>query len=237
LAPGIGTGSPLIRETSAIKIDLKGRTPPSYIAVEGPIGVGKTTLTKRLASTFNYQTLLEEAEQNPFLEKFYRNREQAALATQLFFLFQRAQKIQDLRQADIFEPVRVADFLIEKDPLFARINLDREEFQLYEKVYQQLTIDAPRPDLVVYLQASTDVLLSRIESRGIAAEQAIERDYLERLNEVYSEFFLYYDGAPLLIVNASEIDLVGGDRDYEHLVDYLLDIRSGRHYFNPTFFG
>lgn len=237
MAPGTGTGSPLIRETSAIKIDLKGRTPPSYIAVEGPIGVGKTTLTKRLASTFNYQTLLEEAEQNPFLEKFYRNREQAALATQLFFLFQRAQKIQDLRQADIFEPVRVADFLIEKDPLFARINLDREEFQLYEKVYQQLTIDAPRPDLVVYLQASTDVLLSRIESRGIAAEQAIERDYLERLNEVYSEFFLYYDGAPLLIVNASEIDLVGGDRDYEHLVDYLLDIRSGRHYFNPTFFG
>ncbi|PLW67913.1 deoxynucleoside kinase [Pseudohalioglobus lutimaris] len=218
-------------------MDLNGRTPPSYIAVEGPIGVGKTTLTKRLATTFNYQTLLEEAEQNPFLEKFYRNRQQAALATQLFFLFQRAQKLQDLRQADIFEPVRVADFLIEKDPLFARINLERDEFQLYEKVYQQLTIDAPRPDLVIYLQASTDVLLSRIENRGIAAEQAIERDYLERLNEVYSEFFLYYDGAPLLIVNASEIDLAGSDRDYDHLVDYLLDIRSGRHYFNPTFFG
>jgi deoxyguanosine kinase len=199
--------------------------------------VGKTTLTKRLATTFNYQTLLEEAEQNPFLEKFYRNRQQAALATQLFFLFQRAQKIQDLRQADIFEPVRVADFLIEKDPLFARINLDREEFQLYQKVYEQLTIDAPKPDLVIYLQASTDVLLSRINSRGIAVEQGIERDYLERLNEVYSEFFLYYDGAPLLIVNASEIDLASGDTDYSHLVDYLLDIRSGRHYFNPTFFG
>ncbi len=205
--------------------------------MEGPIGVGKTTLAKRLADTFNYQTLLEEAEQNPFLEKFYRNRQQAALATQLFFLFQRAQKLQDLRQADIFEPVRVADFLIEKDPLFARINLDREEFQLYEKVYQQLTIDAPKPDLVIYLQASTDVLLSRIENRGVAAEQAIEREYLELLNEVYSEFFLYYDGAPLLIVNASEIDLAGSDRDYEHLVEYLLDIRSGRHYFNPTFFG
>ncbi|RLQ20479.1 deoxynucleoside kinase [Seongchinamella sediminis] len=218
-------------------MELKGRTPPSYIAVEGPIGVGKTTLTKRLAATFNYQVLLEEAEQNPFLEKFYRNRQQAALATQLFFLFQRAQKIQDLRQADIFEPVRVADFLIEKDPLFARINLDREEFQLYDKVYQQLTIDSPRPDLVIYLQASTDVLLSRIESRGIAAEQVIERSYLERLNEVYSEFFLYYDGAPLLIVNASEIDLASGDADFSHLVDYLLDIRSGRHYFNPTFFG
>ena len=205
--------------------------------MEGPIGVGKTTLTKRLAASFNYQTLLEEAEQNPFLEKFYRNRQQAALATQLFFLFQRAQKIQDLRQADIFEPVRVADFLIEKDPLFARINLDREEFHLYDKVYQQLTIDSPQPDLVIYLQASTDVLLSRIENRGIAAEQGIEREYLERLNEVYSEFFLYYDGAPLLIVNASEIDLANSDADYSHLVDYLLDIRSGRHYFNPTFFG
>lgn len=220
-----------------VNIDLKGRTPPAYIAIEGPIGVGKTTLAKRLATSFNYQTLLEEAEENPFLERFYRNRKQAALATQLFFLFQRAQKIQDLRQADIFEPVRVADFLVEKDPLFARINLERDEYMLYEKVYQQLTIDAPTPDLVIYLQASTDVLLSRIDSRGIAFEQTIERDYLERLNEVYSEFFLYYDGAPLLIVNASEIDLAGSDSDYSHLVDYLLDIRSGRHYFNPTFFG
>ena len=220
-----------------INVDLKGRTPPAYIAIEGPIGVGKTTLAKRMASTFNYQTLLEDAQDNPFLEKFYSNRKQAALATQLFFLFQRAQKIQDLRQADIFEPVRVADFLIEKDPLFARVNLDSDEFQLYEKVYQQLTIDAPRPDLVIYLQASTDVLLSRIESRGIPSERAIDHDYLERLNEVYSEFFLYYDGAPLLIVNASEIDLVSGERDYQHLVDYMLDIRSGRHYLNPTFFG
>ena len=224
-------------DNSVINIDLKGRTPPAFIAVEGPIGVGKTNLAKKLAASFNYNTLLEDAEDNPFLEKFYRNRQQAALATQLFFLFQRAQKIQDMRQADIFEPVRISDFLIEKDPLFARINLERDEFQLYEKVYQQLTIDAPRPDLVIYLQASTDVLLSRIDSRGLPFEQGIERDYLERLNEVYSEFFLYYDGAPLLIVNASEIDLVNGEADYRHLVDYLLDIRSGRHYFNPTFFG
>ena len=224
-------------DNETISVDLRGRTPPAFIAIEGPIGVGKTTLAKRLADSFNYQTLLEDAEQNPFLENFYSNRRQAALATQLFFLFQRAQKIQDMRQADIFEPVRVSDFLIEKDPLFARVNLDSDEFQLYEKVYQQLTIDAPRPDLVIYLQASTDVLLSRIESRGIPSERAIDHDYLERLNEVYSEFFLYYDGAPLLIVNASEIDLVGGERDYQHLVDYMLDIRSGRHYFNPTFFG
>ena len=226
-----------MRDSKTINIDLKGRTPPAFIAVEGSIGVGKTTLAEKLASSFNYETLLEDTEENPFLENFYRNRKQAALATQLFFLFQRAQKIQDMRQADIFEPVRVSDFLVEKDPLFARINLEREEFQLYEKVYQQMTIDAPRPDLVIYLQASTDVLLSRINSRGLASEQGIDRDYLERLNEVYSEFFLYYDGAPLLIVNASQIDLVNGESDYKHLVDYMLDIRSGRHYFNPTFFG
>ncbi len=224
-------------DTTAVKINLKGRTPPAYIAVEGPIGVGKTTLAKRLAASFNCQTMLENAEENPFLDRFYRNRRQAALATQLFFLFQRSQKIQDLRQADIFEPVRVADFLIEKDPLFARINLDSDELQLYQKVYDQLTIDAPRPDLVIYLQASADVLLGRIESRGITSEKAIARDYLERLNEVYSEFFLYYDDAPLLIVNASEIDLANSDADFIHLVDYLLEIRNGRHYFNPTFFG
>ncbi len=132
---------------------------------------------------------------------------------------------------------RVADFLIEKDPLFARITLDSNEYQLYDKVYQQMTIDAPRPDLVIYLQASTDVLISRIENRGNSYEQGMGRDYLERLNEVYSEFFLYYDGAPLLIVNASEIDLVNSEADYKNLVDYMLDIRSGRHYFNPTFFG
>jgi deoxyadenosine/deoxycytidine kinase len=218
-------------------LELRGRKPPAYIAVEGPIGVGKTTLTRRLAETFNHETLLEDAEQNPFLERFYRNRKEAALATQLFFLFQRAQKMQQLRQSELFSPVRVADFLIEKDPLFARINLDSDEFELYEKVYQKLTIDAPRPDLVIYLQAPTDVLLARIQRRGLSHERAIDRQYLEQLNEVYSEFFLYYDGAPLLIVNASMIDLAEGDRDYLQLVDYLLDIRSGRHYFNPTFFG
>ena len=227
--------SSVSQQEPGAEIDLRGRTPPAFIAVEGPIGVGKTTLAKRLAQTFNYQALLEKAEENPFLERFYQNRRQAALATQLFFLFQRAQQIQDLRQSDIFEPVRVSDFLIEKDPLFARVNLDSDEYELYEKVFHQLTIDAPRPDLVIYLQASTDVLLSRIESRGIHFEQHINREYLESLNEVYSEFFLYYDGAPLLIVNASEIDLVNGDRDYAHLVDYMLDIRNGRHYFNPTF--
>jgi deoxyadenosine/deoxycytidine kinase len=216
-------------------IDLKDRTPPRFIAVEGAIGVGKTTLAKQLADTFNYQMLLENAEENPFLERFYQNQKNAALATQLFFLFQRSQQIQDLRQGDIFEPVRVSDFLIEKDRLFAKLNLDEDEFQLYEKVYQQLTIDAPKPDLVIYLQASVDVLLSRIENRGINFEQRIAREYLESINEAYSEFFLYYDDAPLLIVNADELDVINRQDDYAQLVDYLLNIRSGRHYFNPTF--
>ena len=180
---------------------------------------------------------MEDAHENPFLERFYQNRREAALATQLFFLFQRSQKIADLRQSDIFEPVRVSDFLIDKDPLFARINLDSDEYTLYEKVFRQLTIDAPVPDLVIYLQATADRLMERILERGVASERNIDRDYLEQINEVYSEFFLHYDAAPLLIVNANEIDLVRGDRDFGQLVDYLLDIRSGRHYFNPTFFG
>lgn len=218
-------------------IDLRDRQPPAFIAIEGPVGVGKTTLAKKLAHTFNYQTLLENTGENPFLEGFYRNARQNALSTQLFFLFQRLQTIQDYRQADLFEPVHVADFLIEKDPLFARLVLTRDEYELYEKVYRQLVIDAPKPDLVIYLQAPPDVLLRRIRQRGVQYEQNIDLKYLEQLNEVYSEFFLYYDDAPLLIVNASEIDLTSDERDYHHLVDYLLDIRSGKHYFNPTFFG
>lgn len=216
-------------------IDFKQRTPPKFIAVEGAIGVGKTTLSRQLATTFNYQLLLENAEENPFLERFYQNQKNAALATQLFFLFQRSQQLEDLRQGDIFEPVQVADFLINKDRLFAQLNLDEDEYQLYNKVYQQLTIDAPKPDLVIYLQASVDVLLSRIQSRGVQFEQKISRGYLESINEAYSEFFLYYDDAPLLIVNADELDVINRQQDYEQLVDYLLNIRSGRHYFNPTF--
>lgn len=223
-------------ETTTAPVDLRGRLPQPYIAVEGPIGVGKTTLAKRLAELFDYQLLLEDAHENPFLDKFYENRRQNALATQLFFLFQRVQKMDDLKQQDMFKPLRIADFLIDKDPIFAEVNLDPDEFELYRKVYSQMTVDAPTPDLVIYLQASVDRLLERIDRRGIASERTISRQYLEELNEVYSEFFLYYDAAPLLIVNANEIDLAQGDRDYEQLVDYMLNIKKGRHYFNPTFF-
>ena len=226
----------LPEQSTSSGISLRGRTLPGYIAVEGPIGVGKTTLARRIADTFDYDLLLEEAELNPFLERFYQNRQQTALATQLFFLFQRVQKITELKQRDMFDQARVADFVLEKDPLFARVNLEPDEFTLYEKVFSKMHVDAPVPDLVIYLQASPDRLLERIDRRGIDAERLIDRQYLEQLNEVYSEFFLYYDAAPLLIVNANEIDLAQGDRDYEQLVDYMLDIKKGRHYFNPTFF-
>ena len=206
---------------------------PRYIAVEGPIGVGKTSLTKRLAETFNYETLLEKSDENPFLARFYENPRQPALSTQLFFLFQRAQQIQDLRQEDLFEPVRVADFLIEKDQLFAQQNLDADEYELYLKVYKHLIVDSPIPDMVIYLQAPTVTLLDRIKKRGIKAEQFIELGYLENLNDAYTEFFHYYNSSPLLIVNSAEIDLVNNDEDYQLLVDYILSHPTGTNYFNP----
>lgn len=208
--------------------------PPRFVAIEGSIGVGKTTLAKRLAHVFGHQLLLEQAEQNPFLERFYRNTRQTALATQLFFLFQRVQQIQDLRQGDLFAPAHIADFVMAKDRLFARLNLDADEFALYEKVYQQMTLDAPTPDLVIYLQAPTDVLLQRIRQRGVGYEQSIDAAYLDKINAAYSEFFLYYDDAPLLIVNAAQIDFANGERDFNLLLDYIGSVRRGRHYFNPT---
>ena len=206
---------------------------PRFIAVEGPIGVGKTSLTKRLAETFNYELLLENAEENPFLDRFYQNPKQHALATQLFFLFQRAQQIEESRQSDLFEPVRVSDFLIDKDRLFAELNLEKDEYNLYRKVYQHLVIDAPKPDLVIYLQAPTEVLLQRIQKRGIPSEQMIESEYLNQLNRAYTEFFHYYSDSKLLIVNSAEIDLVANDEDYEQLVKYVLSLPNGTHYFNP----
>lgn len=178
--------------------------------------------------------LLEQPEENPFLERFYRDPKSTALPTQLFFLFQRANQLQSLRQDDIFEPVRVADFLIEKDQLFAKVTLDDDELNIYRQVYDRLVINAPRPDLVIYLQAPLDVLLERIRQRGISAEQYINADYLKALNDTYTEFFHFYDGAPLLIVNAKDLNLAKNRDHFKQLVEYILTIKSGRHYYNPV---
>lgn len=208
-------------------------SPRRYIVVEGPIGVGKTSLARRLAQSFGSDLLLEDAESNPFLERFYRSPRQSALPTQLFFLMQRAQQMQELRQADMFTPVVVADFLMQKDRLFAELTLDREEFALYEQVAQRLQVDAPDPDLVVYLQAPVSVLRQRIGRRGIAHELQMDAQYLNRLVDAYMRFFHQYTEAPLLIVNAAEIDPVTNDEDYAQLLDRVNEVRSGRHYFNP----
>ncbi|MDH3978241.1 MAG: deoxynucleoside kinase [Gammaproteobacteria bacterium] len=205
-----------------------------YIVVEGPIGVGKTSLARRLAGSLDGELLLEQPAANPFLERFYRNPREAALPTQLFFLFQRVRQIEELRQADIFSNMRVADFLIEKDRLFAQINLDRHEMDLYEQVSASMKIDPPTPDLVVYLQAPVDTLLFRIAGRGIDYEQRIARNYLERLNEVYARFFHDYDDAPLLIVNAATIDPIHNEEHYNVLLDEISRVESGRHFFNPV---
>ncbi len=209
------------------------QVPHRYIAIEGPIGVGKTSLAKRLASTLNAQLVLEQAEENPFLERFYRNPRAGALPAQLFFLFQRAQQQTSLSQADMFGSVRVADYLLAKDDLFARMILDDEEYGLYRQVHERLAINAPRPDLVVYLQAPVDVLLDRIARRGIAHESLIDRAYLTRLNEAYARFFHAYEEGPLLIVNAAAIDPVSNEADYEELLGLIGRTVRGRLYYNP----
>ena len=206
---------------------------PKYIAIEGPIGVGKTTLANKIAESFNYDAFLEQPAENPFLKNFYRNPGQSALATQLFFLFQRMQQIQDLKQRSLFENVRVADFLIEKDRLFAEVTLSNEEMNLYDKVYEHLTLDAPSPDLVIYLQAPIEILKERITKRGNINEQYLTLDYLERLNDAYSRFFLDYNSAPLLIINAADINLESNESDYEALVTMIMSNPKGKNFVNP----
>ena len=223
--------SPLELNESMQTVENK---PPEFIVVEGPIGVGKTTLANRLAESFGSDLLLEGADQNPFLEKFYDDPSAAALPTQLYFLLQRARQLKEIKQEDMFNPVRVADFLIEKDRLFAELTLDDDELDLYEQVYSSLTIDITRPDLVVYLQAPVEVLLSRIERRGLKHERFIETAYLQRLCDSYVQFFYQYNDAPLLIVNATDIDFANNDDDYNLLYQRITEVKSGRHYFNPT---
>lgn len=206
---------------------------PGYIVVEGPIGVGKTSLARRLADAYGSTVLLERPEENPFLERFYESRRVYALPTQLFFLFQRVRQTQALKQGDIFRPGHVADFLLEKDSLFARLNLDDDELRLYQQVYTQVAADVSAPDLVIYLQAPVDILMERIFKRGVSYERLIDREYLERLTEAYAQFFYQYAGAPLLVVNTAQIDFVQNERDFQMLIEHIRTVRAGRHFFNP----
>lgn len=206
---------------------------PGYVVVEGPIGVGKTSLARRLADAFGCDLILERPEENPFLERFYQSRKQYALPTQLFFLFQRTRQLEQLKQKDMFRPGRVADFMLEKDTVFAHMTLDDDELRLYQQVYTQLSPDLPLPDLVVYLQAPADVIMERIRRRGIDYERMIEQEYLQRLVDAYTQFFYNYTRAPLLIINAAEINFVDSNDDFHILLEHIRKIRSGRHFFNP----
>ena len=207
-----------------------------YLVIEGPIGVGKTSLAHRLAQEFGSELLLEKAEANPFLASFYQNPRQYALSAQLHFLLQRAQQVQDFRQADMFRGSHVADFMVDKDRLFAQITLNRDELELYEQIYRHLTLDAPRPDLVIYLQAPLEILRERINRRGIDYEQQIRDDYLLRLSESYTRFFHDYDDSALLTVNTQSVDLINNDADFRAILEKINGIHSGRHYFNQSSF-
>ncbi len=213
----------------------KGRQDaPRFIAVEGPIGVGKTSLAKKLADSLSAEPVLEEVFENPFLERFYQDGQAAALPAQMFFLFARARQIEGLRQSDLFATVRVSDYLFAKDRLFAELNLSPDELALYDQVVDSLQVDPPVPDLVIYLQASVDSLLDRIARRGIGFERAIDRQYLERLTDAYARYFHAYDDGPLLIVNASQIDPISNDADYEQLFRQIERTTGGRHFYNPV---
>lgn len=206
---------------------------PRFIVVEGPIGVGKTSLVKRLAESFACDALLEAAEENPFLERFYRDHAAAAFATQLHFLMQRSRQLDQLRQQRLFSSRLVADFLFAKDRLFAELNLHADELALYNEVYRRLAMQAPRPDLVVYLQAPVDVLMARVRQRNRRQEQTMSRDYLQRVAEAYTALFYRYDDAPVLIVDAAAINPLDGEADYRAVLDALAEPFTGRRYFNP----
>ena len=207
---------------------------PNFVAVEGPIGVGKTTLARNLAGVLGYPLLLEPALENPFLDRFYREGRRHALPTQLFFLLNRARQLSDLKGNALVEPVLVSDYLMDKDRLFAQITLDENEFRLYEEIHENLDLHPPAPDLVIYLQAPAAMLLDRVRRRGIEFEQKIDPRYIETIAEAYARFFHFYDTAPLLIVNAAEIDFAHNPVHLEALLDCIMAMEGGRQYFNPN---
>lgn len=203
-----------------------------YIVVEGPIGAGKTSLARLLSEHLAADLLLESPDDNPFLAKFYQDRRRWALATQLFFLFQRVNQIGGLKQMDLFARPTVADFLFDKDALFAQLNLLEEELALYQRIYAHLAPQVPAPDLVIYLQAPADVLMARVRRRGAAFERGIGEDYLARLADAYGRFFHDYSGAPVLIVNSANLNFVDRPPDFALLLRRISEMRGPREFFN-----
>ena len=203
-----------------------------YLVVEGPIGCGKTSLAKRLAERTGATTLLEDAAANPFLAQFYRDMRRYALPTQLFFLFQRVQQLESLKQPDLFAKPTIADFSLGKDPLFARLTLEDAEFQLYRNIFEHVRPQAPTPDLVIYLQASVATLAARVRKRGNPIENGLDEDYLRRLSEAYSRYFYDYADSPLLIVNSDRLNFVDTPEHLDLLVQRIEAMRGGREFFN-----
>jgi deoxyadenosine/deoxycytidine kinase len=203
-----------------------------YVVVEGPIGVGKTSLARRLAEHIGAGTMLEKPDENPFLGKFYQDPSRYALATQLFFLFQRGNEVRDLAQMDLFRRTTVTDYLFDKDTLFARLNLNDEEFSLYQQIYQTLQLQAPVPDLVIYLQAAPETLVDRVRLRAQSYESGISDSYLMRLAQSYSDFFYHYDAAPVLIVNNENLNFVDAGEDFDLLLKRIEEMRGPREFFS-----
>ncbi len=204
-----------------------------HIVVEGPVGVGKTSLARLLGDHLDAELLLEQPEANPFLPRFYQNQERYALQTQLFFLFQRLDKSRDLSQPELFPRTVVSDYLLEKDPLFARLTLNDDEYQLYHQIYDRLSVQASAPpDLVIYLQARPETLVARVRKRGVDMERKISDDYLILLGESYTRFFHNYDAAPVMIVNSENLNFVDNTDDFQLLIQRIESMRGHREYFN-----